>query len=226
MTAMESFDGNQFLASLEPLYHQSKWQQIIDQLEQHQDQLAGWLYHYNLGTVYSKMEAYGAGRYHLEKALSLGAPRTDALNNLEYVLANVPIQDFGRSHEVMDQVFSVWLQWPSVSFLALGLVIFFVFTLILWRKRLRPGLGTLAVGLACLLPVTLDQLVVRKYQVAIVLQEVPVLEGPSGIFEEKYEIPEATKVMVRPATKTEGWYQIIRPQRLSGWIAQDKLGFL
>ena len=78
--------------------------------------------------------------------------------------------------------------------------------------------------LLALLPQVIYWMVFENRLSAIVLEETPIHEGPSAVFESPKTLRAGEKVII--GKNGEGWSFIVAPKVLSGWIDSTKLGYL
>ncbi len=222
---MKYANTTELLKSLEALYHAGKGESAVQLLLENRDQLEPGLFHYNLGTFYTQINDLGAGRYHLEKALQYEGPTTDILNNLRTVQTQLAHQELAHSTQIFDRLLASLFELP-IDYAITATLILILFGIIIFKWR---GIKSFwALGLYFLLslaPVALSSYVTYQYDVAIVLKESSVLEGPSALFKEKYRLSSGLKIVVEKH-EDQGWYFIRKPVHLSGWINQESLGLL
>jgi hypothetical protein len=222
---MKNFNTDEFLKSLEPLYVEGRIDEAISLMRANEAHLDAWIYHFNLGTLYGKMEMYGAGRHHLEKALTLPGDRSLVLTNLEFVLDKLGPVDSALGLTQVESWAVYLLRIPEQYALILTLFLLVVVTIIWKFKKFKKWYTFGLVALVAFVPVLADQMWLRSYQVAIVLEQAIVRTGPSGIFEEKSVLPEGSKILLKSSLSGQ-WYQVIKPQAAVGWIESEKCGLL
>jgi hypothetical protein len=222
---MKNFNTDEFLKSLEPLYLENQWEEAITRLNESRELLDPWIYHYNAGTLYSNMQSYGAGRYHLEKALMYPGDRSLVMANLDFVLDKLGPIDFSFGLTQLESWAIYLLGFPEQYAILISILLLILFSVV-WRFRPAKRWYTFMLCvLLAVVSVALDQFWVRTYSVGIVIEDVEVRIGPSEIFEEKTKIRAGTKLLFRSSESAQ-WYQIIKPQRFIGWIPASKSGLL
>lgn len=222
---MKNFNTDEFLKSLEPLYLEGRFEEAVELLTTHKTQLDAWVYHFNMGTFSSKMEKYGAGRYHLEKSMMYSGDRSLAETNLQFVLDKLGPVDVSLGLTQFES-WAIYLQrFPQNYSIILGLVLMIIVSL-LWNAKLIKRWYTLAfLFVFAILPTAVDHFWVRVYKVAIVLDNTPVHTGPSEIFEEKGELTEGSKLLLKSSSDGQ-WLQVLKPARSVGWVKNEKIGQL
>jgi hypothetical protein len=222
---MEKFNTDNFLKSLEPMYVEGEWERAIELLRQQEAHLDPGIFHYNLGTLYAKLEEFGAGRYHLERALQEGAPRIDVLNNLDFIMRYIGGNDLTASTYWLDRLIATWFVIPQEVFITVMLLILLLATVSIWRFGRKNTVGLSVLVILSVVPIAADRLWVSRHLTAIVIESVDVLEGPSMIFEKKFTVQSGAKVLVLPSNSPQ-WMQITRPKAMVGWIRTEQLGIL
>jgi hypothetical protein len=180
------------------------------------------IFHYNLGTVYSKMGDQATARFHLEKAIHEGYINTSSLNNLNYVKSQLQVDDLSTSIEIPDQFINVATALPPSAYHSFTLVLCLIaVVLIRFQKIKKKWVMALAFSLA-LSPVSFSIFYVKNINYAIALKDLPLYEGPSKIFNEKGQVRAGSKIVL--GKFKEGWFYVEFPLSLSGWIKKDQLG--
>jgi len=109
--------------SFEELYVKNDFKGAANYLIQNKQQLNSGIFHYNLGTVYSKMGDYAAARFHLEKAMKEGFVNSSSMNNLNFVKTQLQVDDLSTSQAFSDQMINTALAVPMSAYLTLSLVL-------------------------------------------------------------------------------------------------------
>jgi len=222
---MKNFNTDEFLKSLEPLYLNNQWEEALRRLNESKELLDPWIYHYNAGTLNSYLQLYGAGRHHLEKALMYPGDRSLVLANLDFVMNQLGPIDLSFGLTPLESWVVYLLGFPEQYAILVSLLLLLILS-IFWRFRpFKYWYTTVLLILVSLLPVAIDQILVRNYSIAIVTEDVEVRVGPSEIFEEKSKIRAGTKLLLKSSESAQ-WHQIIKPQRFVGWIPADKSSLL
>ncbi len=212
------------LQNLQDLYSNNKFQEGIDLLLESKSEWDPSQFHELLGSFHMKLDHFAVARYHFEMAMSKGAIGPTLSHNHDYVL-----QQLG----VSSGYYSTWMEktldflnlvpfeiWVSLSLICLALSF--------WRMRQRLALGNktaiIVFWLLALIPQIFYCGVLEGRSTAIVLQEAPLYEGPSAVFESPKTVRAGEKVLIDKSS--DGWAFIVSPQVLSGWIESKSLGFL
>lgn len=219
---MSDSSTNGILKSLQELYLAQDYQGAAKHLIKFKDRLDPGVFHYNLGTVHSKIGNLAAGRYHLEKSLKSNFINSKVMNNLNYVEKSLAVQDLSNSNHFYDKSMDTLLKFSGESYLALTLL---SLVILLWsfKKKVITNLWALGiVGILSILPLAGHQLYLKNVNHAIVMQDSEVREGPSGVFASKLSLQAGSKVIV--GEFDSGWGFIKHPVELAGWIERSKLG--
>ena len=208
--------------SFEELYLKKDYKGAANYLLQNKQQLNSGIFHYNLGTVYSKMGDYPAARFHLEKAIKEGYINSSTLNNLTYVKTQLQVDDLSTSTMIPDQIMNSTLSIPSSAYLSITLILVLLGTVLLKTKKLvKKSSIALFVALVAF-PFLFSQFYLNKVNYAVAFKDVIVYEGPSKIVSEKGKVKAGSKIIL--GDFKEGWFYIKFPISLAGWINKDQLG--
>ena len=208
--------------SFEELYLKKDFKGAANYLLQNKQQLNSGIFHYNLGTVYSKMGYYAAARFHLEKAIKEGYINSASINNLTYVKTQLQVDDISTSTSFPDQVMNTALTIPSTAYLSLTLLLLLAGILLLKSKKLVRKTSIVLFAILVVLPVLFSQFYLDKVNYAVAFKDVSLFEGPSKIFSEKGKIKAGSKIIL--GEFKEGWFYVKFPISSAGWINKDQLG--
>lgn len=208
--------------SFEELYLKKDYKGAANYLLQNKQQFDSGIFHYNLGTVYSKQGDFAAARFHLEKAIKEGYINSSSLNNLTYVKGQLQVDDLSTSSNLPDQLMNSALAIPPTAYLSLSLVFLLCGISLLKTKKLRRKLSMALFALLIAAPVVFSNLYLDKINYAVAFKDVPLYEGPSKIFAEKGQIKAGSKIIL--SDFKEGWFYVKFPISLTGWINKDQLG--
>lgn len=209
-------------STFDELYLKKDYKGAAQYLLDNKKQFESGIFHYNLGTVYSKMGDQATARFHLEKAISEGYINSSSLNNLAFVKSQLQVDDLSTSTSLPDQVVSTMTSIPMAGYFSMTLFLVLIFTLMIRLKKIQKKWIMVVVMLLSLTPVFISNFYVKNINYAVVLKEVPLYEGPSKIFSEKGKVRAGSKVVL--GQLKDGWFYIEFPISLSGWISKDQLG--
>jgi hypothetical protein len=206
----------------EELYLKKDYKGAVNYLLQNKQQFDSGIFHYNLGTLYSKTCDYPAARFHLEKAIKEGNINSSSLNNLAYVKGQLQVDDLSTSTNLSDQVMNSVLLIPPAAYLSMTLLFLLCGILLLRAQRLVKKASIAIFILLIMAPLAFSNLYLGKINYAIALKDVPLYEGPSKIFSEKGTVKAGSKIIL--GDFKEGWFYVKFPIFLTGWISKDQLG--
>jgi hypothetical protein len=209
-------------STFDELYLKKDYKGAAQYLLDNKKQFESGIFHYNLGTVYSKMGDQATARFHLEKAIAEGYINSSSLNNLAFVKSQLQVDDLSTSTSLPDQVVSTMTSIPMAGYFSMTLFLVLIFTLMIRLKKIQKKWIMVVVMLLSLTPVFVSNFYVKNINYAVVLKEVPLYEGPSKIFTEKGKVRAGSKVVL--GQLKDGWFYIEFPISLSGWISKDQLG--
>ena len=218
LSVVKPLTNNQF----EELYLKKDYKGAIEYLLQNKQQMDSGIFHYNLGTVYSKSGDLAAARFHLEKSIKEGYINSASINNLAFVKSKLEVDDLSTSQSLPDQIMNGALAVPQSAWISITLT-FVLISLILFRtkKIVRKTLIGLVFVLS-IAPFLFSQFVLQKVNYAVAFKDVSLYEGPSKVFSEKGKLKAGSKVIL--GDFKEGWFYVKFPISSAGWISKDQLG--
>lgn len=218
----QKMEGASVPATFEELYLKKDFRGAANYLLQNKQQLSSGIFHYNLGTVYSKMGDYPAARFHLEKAIKEGYINSSSLNNLTYIKTQLQVDDLSTSSLLPDQLMDTALAIPSSVYLSFSLLLLLLGLGLVKSKKIVRKMTMIIFAILIVLPVVFSQLYLEKINYAIAFKDVSLFEGPSKIFSEKGKVRAGSKIIL--GEFKEGWFYVKFPISLAGWISKDQLG--
>lgn len=208
--------------TFEAFYLKKDYKAAADFLLQNKQQFDSGIFHYNLGTVYSKLGDFPAARFHLEKAIKEGFINSSSLNNLGFVKSQLQVDDLSTSTSVPDQVMNTALALPSAAYLTISLLMLLVGLVMIKSKKIVRKMSLALLLLVVATPVLFSEFYLDKINYAVSFKDVPLYEGPSKIFSEKGKVKAGSKLIL--GEFKEGWFYVKFPISLTGWINKDQLG--
>ncbi len=209
-------------ATFDELYLKKDYKGAAQYLLDNKKQFESGIFHYNMGTIYSKMGDQATARFHLEKAIQDGYINSSSLNNLAFVKSQLQVDDLSTSTSLPDQIISTATAIPMSGYFSMTLFLVLVFSLMIRFKKIQKKWIMAVVFLLALTPVLFSNFYVKNINYAVVLKEIPLYEGPSKIFNEKGKVRAGSKVVL--GQFKDGWFFVEFPISLSGWISKDQLG--
>ncbi len=208
--------------NFEQLYVKKEFKAAANWLIQNKQQYSSGIFHYNLGTVYSKMGDYSAARFHLEKAIKMGYINSSSLNNLNFIKSQLQVDDISTSNSVIDQFMNSSLAVPSSAYLSMTLVMMIIVLLLIKSKKLVGKMTIATLLVIALFPLAYSSLYLDSVNYAVAFKETTLYEGPSKIFQEKGKIKSGSKIIL--GEYRDGWFYVKYPISLAGWASKDQLG--
>lgn len=212
------------LQRLQELYSANKFQDGIDLLLETRSDWGSAQFHELLGSFHMKLDHFAVARYHFEMALTKGAVTPTVKHNLDFVLTKLGLGEVYYTSwwdRLVDQLGLMPFEfWACLSLLFLVLAVWKI------RSRWKSGSRILIIGL-WLMAIIAQAAYWGFFQArlsAIVLEETPLYEGPSAVFQAPKTLRAGEKVLI--GQNADGWSYIVSPQVLSGWIESQRLGFL
>jgi tetratricopeptide (TPR) repeat protein len=208
--------------TFEALYLKKDYKGAANYLLANKQQLNSGIFHYNLGTVYSKLSDFPAARFHFEKALKEGYINTSSLNNLAFVKSQLQVDDLTTSTLLPDELMNYSLSIPGSAYLTISLLLLLTGMLLVKAKRVKRVVSMVLLGILIIAPVAFSQLYLEKINYAVAFKDISLYEGPSKIFNEKGKIRAGSKIIL--GDFKEGWFYVKFPISLAGWINKDQIG--
>lgn len=208
------------LKSLEPLYLEGKWNELIDSLNNMKAQLPTGLYHYNLGTALVGRGDVGAGRYHLEKAMQEGFYNNLAINNINTIKQGLP-QVYESK---LNQYYWKAVEVPKDIYYGSSLILLSALLIYIFKKRTITKLRLFTFLVLLTIPSMFAFFGISNLEQAITLTEIAVHEGPSKIYKQKNSIVPGMKIIVEK--KGDNWFFVKYPEVYTGWVDKEMLGLL
>lgn len=209
-------------SEFESLYLKKDYKAAAQYLLDNKQQMKSGIFHYNLGTVYSKMGDQATARYHLEKAVKDGYVNSAALNNLSFVKSQLSVDDLSTSTSLPDQFINTAINIPNQAYYSMSLILILVSLVLLKTKKMTSKWVMAGALVISLLPAAFFLTYVNNVNYAVTLKEIPLYEGPSKIFIEKGKIRAGSKVIL--GDFKDGWFFVEFPLSLAGWVNKDQLG--
>jgi hypothetical protein len=208
--------------SFDELYLKKDFKGAAQYLLDNKQQMDSGIFHYNLGTVYTKMGDLAAARFHLEKALQEGYINSSSLNNLTFIKTKLEVDDLTTSTSFPDQFINIASTVPASAYLSMTLALWLILAIMIRFHKIQKRWLIIVYFFISLSPLMFSNLYVKNINYAIALKDSPLYEGPSKIFNEKGRVKAGSKIVL--GELKEGWFYVKFPLSLSGWINKDQLG--
>ncbi|MBY0413146.1 MAG: hypothetical protein K2Q18_03225 [Bdellovibrionales bacterium] len=213
---------SQEATSFDELYLKKDYKAAAQYLLDNKQRFDSGIFHYNLGTVYSKMGDQAAARFHLEKAISDGYINGSSLNNLAVVKSQLQVDDLGTSTSFPDQIVSVATSIPHAGYFSITLALILFFMILVRFGQIQKKWVMAVVFILAITPALFSTFYINNVNYAVALKDAPLYEGPSKIFSEKGMVRAGSKVVL--GEFKEGWFYVEFPISLSGWVNKDQIG--
>jgi hypothetical protein len=200
------------LKTVEDLYVQKDYQKALSVLEANQSKMGSGLWHYNVGTVYGKLQNWPLARFHLMMADQAGLSSKDVLTNKDLVESQLDIKRLEKPLSPHDYFTKASIEASQGILTTVSLLLVIMGLVSFWRKSSVKALG---IFLFLVIGVMSFNFWVHTWKRSIVIQAQSIQDGPSAIFGAREELP----VGVMLITNRKGdWLEIIYPSRFHGWI--------
>lgn len=214
---MEDTTIEDVLKTVENLYAQKDYQKALETLTAHKSEISNGVWHYNVGTVYGKLENWPMARYHLMLADWNGLSSKDVIANKKFVEAKLGVEKLERPIAPSDYLVKNGIEASQGILTSVSLLVVLVGLVFFWKKRnIRTLVASLVVcGMIAGLNIWIhswDKLIVTSTQI--------IKDGPSDIFGPRDEIPPGLMIVGR---KKGAWIEVIYPSRFQGWIKDNGL---
>jgi hypothetical protein len=200
------------LKTFEDYYLKMDYPNALLTLEKNQSAMDLGLWHYNMGTVFGKMNDWPMARFHFILAETGGFHSKELNQNQQLVEDKLEVVELEKPLSASDYLIKAGFIAADGPLLSLG----FLFLAIgLWVLRKKPTLKAASIFvLAVITPLMLD-VWIDSWPKKVVISPKQIFDGPSALFGSRGEIPPG--IMIMTNTKDD-WEKIIFPSRYSGWI--------
>jgi hypothetical protein len=195
--------------SFDELYIKKDFKGAAQYLLDNKQQFDSGTFHYNLGTVYSKMGDQAPARFHLEKAIQDGYINNSSINNLSFVRSQLQVDDLSTSTSIPDQIINAASTIPSAGYYSITLLLILIFMVMIRFGKIQKKWAMAVVFLVALSPVLFSNFYVKNINYAVALKDIPLYEGPSKIFTEKGTVRAGSKIVL--GQFKEGWFYVEFP---------------
>lgn len=220
---MAESKADQILKQAQQFFVNKDYESALSVIREGKPLLDSGLFHYNLGSIYTKSGELGPGRFHLEKAKKEGFNYPMLWKNLKYIKNQPQIMDPTKSKDLQEVFVGHVLDVPS-SFVTIFSLMILVMLLFFYRRsaiKLRAFIVLVVVF--SLAPLAGSFAIKRDYRYAITLKPVRVYEGPSKIYPDLGEVAAGSRVIV--GRFHDSWYFLMSPSSISGWVDRKNLAF-
>ena len=220
---MANHSTQQILKAAQDHYLKGDFENSLKIIRENKDSLDPGLFHYNLGSIYLKLNDFGPARYHLEKAKDDGFSYPMLWNNLEYIKLQPGVSDPVMSSNWKEYSIANAMDVPMSFFYIYILAGLSLFLLLLKKKWIQNRLLIAAYLSLLIVPVVFRYSYQEGHTFAVAMKDIRVHEGPSKIYPDYGKITAGSRVVV--GRFYDNWYYIVSPSERSGWVDKVDLGF-
>ncbi len=220
---MANHSTQDILKAAQDYYLKGEFENSLKIIRENKSELDSGLFHYNLGSIYLKMNNFGPARFHLEKAKDEGFTYPMVWNNLEYIKLQPGVTDPVMSKNWKEYATANAMDIPFDFYIAYFMAGLCIFLLLLRKKWIQNKLLILAYLALLFIPVTFRYTYQEGHSYAVAMKDTHVHEGPSKIYPDYGKIAGGSRVLV--GRFYDDWYYIVSPSDRSGWVQKSDLGF-
>jgi tetratricopeptide (TPR) repeat protein len=217
-----NIDQSNGVIQFENFYLKKDFKGAANYLVQNKKLFDSGIFHYNLGTVYSKMGDYPTARFHIEKAIRGGYINSASLNNQNFIKSQLNVDDLTTSTNLSDQLMNTAISIPSSAYLSLTLILLMFGLSLLKNKKLIKKVSITFFFSLVFIPIFFSTFYLDKINYAVAFKDLSLYEGPSKIFTEKGKVKAGSKIIL--GEFKDGWFYVKFPISLTGWVSKDQLG--
>ena len=214
---MEDTTIKDVLKTVQTLHDQKDYQAALKTLEANKAEISPGLWHYNVGTIYGKLENWPLARYHLLMADTEGFRSKELFNNILLVESKIESIKLEKPESTMDYFVmgGITASQGVLTSISLILVICGIFGL---RKKINLK-SSMVFFFMAIMVLGLNWWIL-SWNKNIVITPQPIKDGPSNIFESRGEVQPG--LLIVGSQKGE-WLKIYYPSRFQGWIKKSGL---
>jgi hypothetical protein len=209
---MEDTTIEDVLKTVETFYDQKDYSEALKILKTNQKNISPGVWHYNVGTIYGKLENWPLARYHLIMADTEGFSPQKVTLNKDLVEVKLEVSRHEKPLTTTDYLIKGGIEASQGILTTLSLVLVVFGIVSIWKKSHAKII--IALFTAVVLVLGLNWWI-QSWNKAIVLSSQLIQEGPSVIFEGREELPVGILLVGK---KQGNWLKIIYPSRYQGWI--------
>lgn len=209
---MEDTTIEDVLKTVEALYAQKNYQEALKTLEANRAEISAGIWHYNVGTVFGKLENWPMARYHLTMADLEGFNSQELSVNKKLAETKLEIAKFEQANSASDYFTKGALEASQGILTTLSLILVIIAIVNMWKKSSYKVLSVLLTS--ALLVLGLNWWI-HSWDKVIVVNSQAIQEGPSVIFPSRDELPPGVLLVI---SRKGEWVKILYPSRFQGWI--------
>lgn len=209
---MEDTTIEDVLKTVEGLYAQKNYQEALKTLEAGQSKISPGIWHYNVGTVFGKLENWPMARYHLTMADWEGFNSEEVILNKKLVETKLDIAKLEKANSASDYFVKGSIEASQGILTTLSLILVIIGIVNMWKKSSYKVMGALLTSAVLILGLNFW---IQSWDKVIVITSQSIQEGPSIIFPSRDELPTGVMLVI---SKEGEWSKILYPSRYKGWI--------
>jgi hypothetical protein len=200
------------LKTVEALYAQKNYSEALKTLELNKRDISPGVWHYNVGTVFGKLENLPLARYHLMMADLVGFNSQEVSVNKNIIEIKLDIPKLEKANSASDYFIKGGIEASQGILTTLSLILVILGIVNMWKKS---SYKVFAVLLTSALFVIGLNYWIKSWTKVIVISSQNIQQGPSVIFPSRDELPVGVMLII---SKKGEWSKIIYPSRFQGWI--------
>lgn len=209
---MEDTTIEDVLKTIETLYAQKDFQKALKTLELNQGKISPGLWHYNVGTIYGKLENWPLARFHFLMAENEGLQTKEVILNRTIAEEKLEVLRLEKPLSTKDYFFKAGLEATSGIFTTISLILILIGLITFWKKS---SIKALSICLVFAFGIMGLNYWVESWDKALVVETQSLQDGPSTIFGDRGEIPPGVLLITH---KKGDWLQVMYPSRYEGWL--------
>lgn len=220
---MADSKADEILKQAQQFFVNKDYESALSVIREGKKHLDPGLFHYNLGSIYTKSGDLGAGRFHLEKAKKAGFNYPMLWKNLKYIKNQPQVMDPTKSKDYQEVLVGKVLDVPSSFFIIFSLACLVLLVFLARKSIINIKKFVVLAVLFVLIPPITSFVIKNGYKYAITLKPVRVYEGPSKIYPDFGEVSAGSRVIV--GRFHDSWFFLLSPSSISGWVDRTHLAF-
>lgn len=209
---MEDTTIEDVLKTVEALYTHKNYQEALKTLQSNQENISAGVWHYNVGTVFGKLENWPMARYHITMADLEGFNSKQVMVNKKLIESKLDIPKFEKASSPSDYFVKGSIEASQGILTTVSLVLIILAIVNMWKKSSYKALALLLTSALFVMGLNYW---IQSWNKVIVISSQSIQEGPSVIFPSRDELPPGVMLVI---SRKGEWSKIIYPSRFQGWI--------
>lgn len=200
------------LKTVEAHYNQKDYTSALSLLQANKANISPGVWHYNVGTIYGKLDDWAMARYHFLLADWEGLSSKEVVSNRMLVEEKLDIQKLEKSFSPSDFFIKASIESSHGILTSLSLLFVLFGVICFWRKKSWKTISIFCVMSVMFVGLNLWILTWTKF---ISVKSQLIYDGPSVIFPTREELPIGILIVTR---QKDDWLQVVYPSRFEGWV--------